>query len=352
MRRRIELHSLLGVAVIGLAALSLAVVASTSVLAQSMPKSVTIGTQPPGSLQNMVANAIGKVVTEAGKFEMLVQPYTGPTTYLPIINSGELDFAVMTSIDLSNGYNQPRTPTVAGRENRYPFTPNVRLLMIGSPITAGILVRKDSPYRTVSDLKGLRLTGEYPAQLNAANILFTALASAKMTVDDIKVVPVTNLKAGMQAFLQGRADGNVEGLGTGRLKEMEAKVGVRFVSLDCSPQGAERLKKAVAGFLPLNLKAGSGTGIVDDTCLMVWDIYFLTHAKLPDNVARAGLESLYDNLAKLHPIHPFLKGWTEKRAVHHDVTIPYHPAAIQFYKDRGKWTAEMEANQKKLLAMN
>jgi hypothetical protein len=35
-----------------------------------------------------------------------------------------------------------------------------------------------------------------------------------------------------------------------------------------------------------------------------------------------------------------------------DVTIPYHPAAIQFYKERGLWTTKMDEAQTKLLALN
>ncbi len=35
-----------------------------------------------------------------------------------------------------------------------------------------------------------------------------------------------------------------------------------------------------------------------------------------------------------------------------DVTIPYHPAAVQFYKDKNLWNAKMDESQKRLLAVN
>jgi hypothetical protein len=35
-----------------------------------------------------------------------------------------------------------------------------------------------------------------------------------------------------------------------------------------------------------------------------------------------------------------------------DVTIPYHPGAFQFYKERGIWSAKMDEAQRKLLALN
>jgi hypothetical protein len=33
-----------------------------------------------------------------------------------------------------------------------------------------------------------------------------------------------------------------------------------------------------------------------------------------------------------------------------DVTIPYHPAAVRFFKERNVWTAEIEQAQQRLIA--
>jgi hypothetical protein len=35
-----------------------------------------------------------------------------------------------------------------------------------------------------------------------------------------------------------------------------------------------------------------------------------------------------------------------------EVTIPYHPAAVQFYREQKSWPAKMDEIQKKLLALN
>jgi len=43
---------------------------------------------------------------------------------------------------------------------------------------------------------------------------------------------------------------------------------------------------------------------------------------------------------------------TRERAVSSDVTIPYHPAAVQFFKEKNLWNPKMEETQKRLLAMN
>jgi len=35
-----------------------------------------------------------------------------------------------------------------------------------------------------------------------------------------------------------------------------------------------------------------------------------------------------------------------------EVTIPYHPAAVQFYKEHRVWPAKMDDVQRRLLAVN
>ena len=58
-------------------------------------------------------------------------------------------------------------------------------------------------------------------------------------------------------------------IGVAKIKEADAAVGVRFLSLDCSAQGDARVRNAVPGYYLITLKAGSSTGIVGDTC---WNV--------------------------------------------------------------------------------
>jgi TRAP-type uncharacterized transport system substrate-binding protein len=51
-----------------------------------------------------------------------------------------------------------------------------------------------------------------------------------------------------------------------------------------------------------------------------------------------------------YPAHPVFKEWTQERAASADVTIPYHPAAARFYRERGVWKPEMEEAQRRLLS--
>jgi TRAP transporter TAXI family solute receptor len=318
--------------------------------AQQLPKSVAIGSNPPGSLFYALASGMAKVVSEASPMQAQVQPYAGTSTFVPLFDSGELDLGVVNAVDMGMVY-QGQKLKVGGR-NPFPHVPSARLLMRGSPLRSSLIVKKDSPIKTIGDVKGKRVTGEYPAQLAVWYNVFGSLANGGLTWNDVKVVPVPAVNEGVDALVQGRADVTTHAIGTAKVKEADAAVGVRYIPLDCSKQGEERIKKAVPGYYLSVVKAGSSTGIVEDTCAYTYDIYLVGHKTLPDAVVRNVLQAIWVNVEKLPQFHPGFAEWTKVRAVDPEVTIPYHPAAIRYFKDSGVWSAKMDEAQKKLLALN
>jgi hypothetical protein len=141
-------------------------------------------------------------------------------------------------------------------------------------------------------------------------------------------------------------------VGAAKIKEADASAGVRHIPIDCSAQGDARVRKAVPGYATTTLKSGFSTGINTDTCVLAFDLYFLGHKALSNDVVQAALRAVWDNVDKLPPLHAQFQEWTHERAASADVTIPYHPAALQFYKEKNLWNAKMDETQKRLLAVN
>jgi uncharacterized protein len=318
--------------------------------AQKLPASVIIGSNPAGSLFYSVASGLAKVISGAGPMQAVVQPYTGSSTFLPMLDNGELDFGIINAVDMGMAYQGPKLK-IGGR-NPLPYTPNARLIMRGSPLLTSLVSRKDGPVKTVADVKGKRVTGEYPAHLAVWFSVYGSLATGNLTWDDVRVVPVPAVNEGIDALIQGRADVSNHTVGSAKIKEADAAVGVRFVALDCSPQGEGRLKKAVPGYYLTTLKSGSSNGIVGDTCVQAYDMYLVGHKGLTADLVQAVLRAIWDNTDKLAPLHPSLQEWTRERAVALDATMPYHPAAIEFYKEKNAWPTKMDETQKRLLTMN
>ncbi|OGQ81442.1 MAG: hypothetical protein A3F90_03255 [Deltaproteobacteria bacterium RIFCSPLOWO2_12_FULL_60_19] len=319
--------------------------------AQKLPPAVAIGTNTPGTLFYAMASGLAKVASGASPVQVSVQPYTGTSTFLPLVNTGELDFGVVNGVDMGMAYVGPQKLQVGGR-NPFPHVPNTRLVMRGSPLMTSAIVRKDSPIKTIHEIRGKRVTGAYPAHLAVWYNMYGILASAGLAWQDVKVVPVPAVNEGMDALVQGRADVSTHALGSAKVKEADATIGIRYVSIDCSPQGENRLRSAVPGYYPRSLKAGASTGVVEDTCFETYDIYFATHHAASDQLVTAVLKAVWDNIGQLKPLHPGFDEWTRERAASADITIPYHPAAIKFYKDKGVWKPEMDRAQERLLAQN
>jgi len=294
---------------------------------------------------------LAKVISTTGSMQSTVQPYTGSSTFLPLLDSGELDFGIVNAVEMNLGFQGPARLKISGK-NPLPHVPNTRLIMRGSPLSVSLVVRKDAPMKTIHDVRGMRVTGEYPANIAIWFHVYTELANAGMTWNDVKVVPVPAVNDGVDALVQGRADAANHAIGVAKVKEADAAIGVRYLSLDCSPSGDARVRKAVPGYYLITLKSGASTGVVGDTCVLAYDIYMVGHKGLSNELVTYSLKAIWDNIDKLPPLNPQFQGWTRERAVSSDVTIPYHPAAVQFFKEKNLWNTKMEETQKKLLAIN
>jgi uncharacterized protein len=329
----------------GLLAVGVALVAGVAPAAAQ--KTGSIGTNPPGSVFYAVGSGLAKITTEAGAARLSVQPYAGSSTFLPLINTGELEFGVNTAVDAALAHRGPGFKV--GERNPFPHTPNVRLVMLGPTLTSAPLVRKDSPIRAVPDMRGKRVTGEYPAQLTAWYALFGMLAGAGLSWRDVQVVPVPGVTEGVDALVQRRADVALFALNGAKVREADAAVGVRHLSLDCSPDGEQRLRSAVPGYRVRRVKRGEAAAVVEDICVLAQDIHIITGTHVADAMVEAALRSAWERFDQLAPLHPTFRDWTRERLAHTDATIPYHLAAVRFYRERGVWTPALAEAQQRLL---
>jgi len=72
---------------------------------------------------------------------------------LPLLDTGEVDFGINNAVDMALSYQGPVRLKIGGR-NPFQHTPNVRLVMRGSILMTALLVRKDTPMKTIHDIRG------------------------------------------------------------------------------------------------------------------------------------------------------------------------------------------------------
>lgn len=60
---------------------------------------MTLGSNPPGSIFYALASGLAKVVSGATPIQVVVQPHTGTTAFLPLVNSGEMEWTRERAVD-------------------------------------------------------------------------------------------------------------------------------------------------------------------------------------------------------------------------------------------------------------
>src|SRR5262245_66492162 len=84
--------------------------------AQQLPRSVTIGTNPPGSVFYALASGVAKVVSEATPVQMTVQPYAATSSFMALLDRGELDCGIHNYADVALAYGGPEALKDGGQK--------------------------------------------------------------------------------------------------------------------------------------------------------------------------------------------------------------------------------------------
>jgi len=105
------------------------------------------GSAPQGSIGYNMSSAIARVMSEDAKIQSRVQPYSGSSAVLPLVNSGELDLAVCNVMEIDEA-TKGEGPYKGRKQG------NLRVLGVIFPLYSSIFVKKDSPIKALAELKG------------------------------------------------------------------------------------------------------------------------------------------------------------------------------------------------------
>jgi hypothetical protein len=323
------------------------VIAPNSKSAPGLPRVVNIGTHRPGAFFNVVGTAVGAIVGKHTPMQTKVNPMGGPGAWMPMIATGEIDLGVCNIWDAWNGYLGKEAYKKLSKGKGFP----VRLVLTGICNDVNITAAGDSGIKTLKDLRGKRLAAGFSKVPSCQYLALAGLANAGLTIDDVRLVPVTSPGTAVKAAIEGKAHAaGTASTGMPAVAELAVKRGAIMLSFDPSPEAKARaLKHWPCGWLNL-VKGGIYAGVDVDTWLMRYEIYVLCRADLPDEAVYEIIKAMWDHNAELPSIHPKFKEWTPETFASRKLYCPYHPGSIRFLKEKGIWTPELEKRQKELLA--
>jgi TRAP transporter TAXI family solute receptor len=288
-----------------------------------------IGTAPQGSIGYNMGSAIAKVITETEKIQARVQPYSGSSAILPLVNTGELDLTVCNVLEAQEAANGEGP--YAGRKQ-----PNVRVLAVIFPIYSSFFVRKDSPIQSVAELKGKRVPYGFTAQLTLNRVVDAILATGGLTGKEIVPVLVPNVIRGADDFAEGKADAGYFALGAGKVSEVDKSVGgIRYLPVQDDPAAVAAMQKIFSyAYVTTVNPSPAFAGLAGPTKLMAYDYLVVAGSHVKDDVAYRIAKAMHENKPKLVESLRAFNGF-DPNNMNKPMPAPFHPGAVKFYKEKG-----------------
>lgn len=301
-------------------------------------QTISIGTSPAGGSTYAATAALAKVVAEKTGLKVRIVPFGGMEQWGPLMNSGKIDFGVGAATDVSFA--------IDGKVNfkGHPEK-NVRAVASLYNFYVGFLVRKNSPIKTVAELKGKRVPTRFSNQKPALRHYEAALALAGLTEKDLDGVPTPNVIRAAQDFIEGKTDATWFAIGAGKVSEVDARVGgIRFLSVPDSPSAIARMRKIAPAAYISELAPGRFTGIIGPTKAVTEDYMLVAGKHVPNDVVMKFAKVLYESKTELSSISPNWKRYDPrklgKNLGENLSNVPFHPGAIAYYKSIGIWNAK------------
>lgn len=308
-----------------------AMAAAALVVGTAQAQTLSIGTSPVGSLNYSVGNALGKVLTDQGGLRARVVPFGGGTQTLPLINKKELDLAIGNASDALFA--------LQGREEYKDLaSPNLRVAGAVFPFYIGWFVKKDAPYKSLTDLKGKKVAIGYNTAPQQRRPVIASMYAEGLKESDFDGVLVPNVVRGADDFMQGKVEATSFAVGAGKVAEVDTKVGgIRYLNVPNTPDAVKRIKEMMpTSYVDVLKPSPAYAGIVEPTSLLFEDYVIVIGAHVGDDVAAKVAQVLYEKQAQLAEIaKPFANYDPQKLGT--DRGIPFHPGAVKFYKEKGIW---------------
>jgi len=313
--------------------LILGTAAGVALATSASAQTVGIGATKAGAVAQITAT-ISKAVSEHGGIQMRKQTMGGTQQYIPVVNAGELEFAI------SNITQYHMAVTGTGLSAKGGPYKNLRLVSTMMKFTVSPVVSLKSGITKTAQLKGTRMAVGFKGAPLFVNIHSGALATANLTPADIKPVPQVGLVQHWRAFMAGKIDWAIAAAGSGFVKQMNAKIkgGIRHISFPNTPEALAKMHK----FFPKTywevVKPRKGlTGVVEPTTFISYDYMLWTNKGVSNDTVYKVTKVMHTQGAQLKQGGPLWRSYQANKRLAKPQGHPYHPGAVKYYKEAGLW---------------
>lgn len=284
-----------------------------------VPGLVAVAQASQGSIQNVLMVGAGQIESALAQSDIAYWAHAGTAAPLRRCSSARTDAR--------------RNSGIALLRNHGPIE-NLRAIAGLYPEDVHVVVRADSPIRSLPDLRGKRVAIGEPESGTLADARLV-LDAAGLSECEMKA-QYLRLSEAADGLVQGRIDAffMTGGYPIPAITDVASTVSTRLVPIP--HDAAERLAQKYP-FLGVDvIPAGSYPGIDNDTATLRTTALWVVRAEIGDNLVYAITKSLWSEATRrlLDTTTPV--GRRIRLATALDgVVIPLHPGAARFYREAG-----------------
>ena len=255
-------------------------------------------------------------------------PNSGTAFYIPKVDSGVMDFGLSNPSQLFWAYN--------GLEMFDKEYKNLRFVANLVEFKPAVIVRNNSRFKTVFDLKGARIPSGFRGSPLFQKNFTDILANGGFTWDDVIPVPVSTFKESVDAFEAGRVDVLKGTLGGANNLRFNATLrgGIRLLCLNPFDQG-EYSKEWPGQYLRPYDPNPSMPAVRKKGCTGIAYRYTVwSNKNVSNDFVRDVVLKLYNNAEEFKAASALTSQFERENMAKYD-RIPMHEGALSAYKTLG-----------------
>ena len=310
--------------------LKLMIAAAIVILVAQHAKADTVGlgTMSQGTLSFSTGSVIAKVLNGKAGLEARVQPNTGETVLIPLVNQGELDFGIANVLEGGDAFNGEFSFSGIKQDK-------LRIAAVLYPLRVAYFVRADSDIKSIADMRGKRVVSSFAAMGSLNRVAGAILANGGLSEADIVPVPVPNVIKGAEQFLNGRADVFFFAVGAAKVAEVDASIKIRVLPLSDERDAVARMHEVFASsYLAKVPPLPNFAGVSEPSNVLAYDNLLLTGTHVADETVAKVLKTLAGNKEDLIAGFPLFRGLNPDKLVKEGMPLPFHDGATAWSKSR------------------
>jgi TRAP transporter TAXI family solute receptor len=300
-------------------------------LAANASEVVSVAASTKGTLFDQAGTAVAKVATNNGDLGSTVRNYTSANVFMPAIARGQVDFGVANQYEVMLA--MTGQSHFAGRDQ-----PNLRAVAVLFPLRIATFVKLDSAVQRIADLKGHRMPDGYVANKIILPLIDATLAAEGLTRDDVVALNVPGLVSGADAFISGRTEGFLMALRAPKVREANARHGIRALPLENTPATLAAIRQHMpVAYFALEEPGPAKPGIIEPTWVIAYDTLLFASTETSEETVYRMTRALFGNRENLIAASPAFRLFSSDAMAKDLGVVEYHPGAIRFYREQGLW---------------